>query len=521
LQSVIHRVDAERAELELVLSSKTFGRNNYVGRFLSFVCERYFEGSTSEIKEYSIAVHALGRQPDFDPQSDTIVRVTAHNLRKRLELYYASEGADHPVQICLPPGHYVPQFVHRGEPGARTHDRYTADSPELESESSEIFAASDSGAFIPSEASLEIPSDPASTERPSDHRTRNLVAALAAILIALLAAAGYRFWLQRSQAEPAEQPKTPAVQLMNSGSDIHALMGADRAPFVDRAGVAWQRDHFCSGGSSFSVTGHTIQGTEDPQLFSAGRHGAFRCKYPVPPGVYEVHLLFAETEGMQENGRHVDFSINDSPGHIDVVDDAGGDDIATTKIYADIQPGSDGLIHIDFITENSIVNAIEILPSTPHHMLPVRIAAGSSAYRDTEGNTWLEDRYFFGGRVSSYAGTLSGVPDGRLYVWHRFGHFHYIIPVATGEKYTLKLHFLEHWFGAPNGGTGGAGSRVFDVSCNGSMLLKNFDIYSEAGSKPLVKTFPHIEPTALGKIELYFTPAVNYPSISGIEIIPE
>ena len=57
MQSVVHRVDAERAELELVLSSKSFGRNNYVGRFLSFVCERYFDGSTSEIKEYSIAVH--------------------------------------------------------------------------------------------------------------------------------------------------------------------------------------------------------------------------------------------------------------------------------------------------------------------------------------------------------------------------------------------------------------------------------------------------------------------------------
>jgi len=521
LQSVIHRVDAERAELELVLSSRTFGRNNYVGRFLSFVCERYFEGSTSEIKEYSIAVHALGRQPDFDPQSDTIVRVTAHNLRKRLELYYTAEGADHPVQICLPPGHYVPQFVHRGELGTRTHERYAAESLALESESSEILDASDS-APIPSEASLDVARDPVSAQRPTDHRTRNLVAALGLMLVAVLATVGYRFLAQRSQAESTQPTKPPVIQLANSGKDIHALIGADRAPYVDRAGTAWQSDHFCSGGSSFSVAGHTIQGTEDPQLFSAGRHGILHCKYPVPPGTYEVHLLFAETSGLQENSRYVDFSINGGPAaSVDIVDDAGGDDIATTKIYADVQPGSDGAIHIDFPTENSFVNAIEILPSTPSHMLPVRIAAGSATYRDTDGNSWLEDRYFFGGRVSSYAGTLSGVQDGRLYLWHRFGHFHYIVPVATGEKYTLKLHFLEHWFGAPNGGTGGVGSRIFDVSCNGSMLLKNFDIYGEAGSKPLVKTFPHIEPTAQGKIELYFTPAVNYPSISGIEIIPE
>jgi hypothetical protein len=59
------------------------------------------------------------------------------------------------------------------------------------------------------------------------------------------------------------------------------------------------------------------------------------------------------------------------------------------------------------------------------------------------------------------------------------------------------------------------------VSCNGSVLLKDFDIYREAGSEPLVKTFNGIEPTAQGKIELYFTPSVNYPSISAIEVISE
>jgi hypothetical protein len=53
------------------------------------------------------------------------------------------------------------------------------------------------------------------------------------------------------------------------------------------------------------------------------------------------------------------------------------------------------------------------------------------------------------------------------------------------------------------------------------MLLKRFDIFREAGSKPLVKSFEHIEPTPQGKIEIYFTPAVNYPSISASEVIPE
>ena len=113
MSSVTQKIDAERLEVDLLLNSKTFARTNNLGRFLNFICEKYFEGTASEIKEYSIAVEALGRPTDFDPQLDTVVRVTAHNLRKRLELYYSTEGADHSVNVYLPPGIYITHFVHR------------------------------------------------------------------------------------------------------------------------------------------------------------------------------------------------------------------------------------------------------------------------------------------------------------------------------------------------------------------------------------------------------------------------
>ena len=80
---------------------------------------------------------------------------------------------------------------------------------------------------------------------------------------------------------------------------------------------------------------------------------------------------------------------------------------------------------------------------------------------------------------------------------------------------------MEHWSGVQNGGIGGVGSRVFEVSCNGVMLLRGFDICREECTAPLVKPFSHSEPTPQGKIEIYFTSAVNYPSISAIEVIPE
>src|SRR6266850_2157550 len=115
LQSAINRVEAERAELESVLTSGVLGRSNNLVRLLTFVCEKYFEGTIDEVKEYSIAVQALGRSDDFDPQVDTIVRVTAHALRKRLEDYYRTAGAGHAIHICLPPGHYAPKFKRKGD----------------------------------------------------------------------------------------------------------------------------------------------------------------------------------------------------------------------------------------------------------------------------------------------------------------------------------------------------------------------------------------------------------------------
>jgi Malectin domain len=521
LQSAVNKLEAERAELDSILASEILGRSNNLVRLLSFVCERYFDGAIDEIKEYSIAVQALGRTADFDPQLDTIVRVTAHALRKRLEEYYRTVGANHSVHISLPPGHYVPKFVHKGdlESGTQADLREPPrrQNGELIRESG--FRADEHQEIAPSLQERTA----ASARKPrlrfaSRHR---IVAAMVLVVVVLL---GF-IWYARIRTNDSRSrllTVAPAIPAAVSGQIVRAMAGEGRAPYIDRAGAMWESDRFCSGGDSFSVRDHAIQGTEDPQLFSGGRRGTFRCILPVAPGIYEIHLLFAETAGLLENSRNVGFSINRGPVMtLDVVDDAGGDDIATTKVFTDVKPEDDGAIHLDFTTSDSFLNAIEILPGTPHRMLPVRIVSGPSQYRDSNGNTWLPDRYFFGGRVNRFGRDLSKIPEGRLFEWHRYGHFHYTVPVAAGQRYTLKLYFLEHWFGVQNGSVGGEGSRVFDVSCNGSMLLKGFDIFREAGGAPLTKTFTHIEPTPQGKIEIYFTPNLNYPSVSAVEIMAE
>ena len=108
--------EPERLELAALLTSGIFGRAPNLALVLNYTCARYFDGAAEQIKEYNIAVEALGRPANFDQRSDSIVRVEAHRLRKRLREYYEGEGANHAIQIEIPPGQYAPRFVYREQP---------------------------------------------------------------------------------------------------------------------------------------------------------------------------------------------------------------------------------------------------------------------------------------------------------------------------------------------------------------------------------------------------------------------
>lgn len=112
-----------RAALDRVLASSDFASSPRLAAFLRFVVESTLEGRAEALKGYTIAVEALGRPPSFDPQSDPIVRVEATRLRRALERYYATIGADDPVIIDVPKGGYVPQFRSRGPDDAASSDQ--------------------------------------------------------------------------------------------------------------------------------------------------------------------------------------------------------------------------------------------------------------------------------------------------------------------------------------------------------------------------------------------------------------
>jgi hypothetical protein len=104
---------AIRGAVARLSTSLTLGASPSLLAFLRFVVECVLAGETRSLKAYSIAVGALGQPPEFDPETNAIVRVTAGRLRRGLTRYYEGEGAADPVIIDIPRGAYVPRFSWR------------------------------------------------------------------------------------------------------------------------------------------------------------------------------------------------------------------------------------------------------------------------------------------------------------------------------------------------------------------------------------------------------------------------
>lgn len=104
-------LDQARLAVEEVLASATFARSDHLRSFLRYVCQRSLAGSGKEINEYSVAVEALGKPPEFSSAEDSSVRRTAYELRQKLQKYYEVEQPHGRMRIELPKGSYAPRFL--------------------------------------------------------------------------------------------------------------------------------------------------------------------------------------------------------------------------------------------------------------------------------------------------------------------------------------------------------------------------------------------------------------------------
>jgi Malectin domain/CARDB len=132
---------------------------------------------------------------------------------------------------------------------------------------------------------------------------------------------------------------------------------------------------------------------------------------------------------------------------------------------------------------------------------------------------FVADTAFSGGSTYSVANAIntSGVVNPApqaVYQSERWGTFNYALTnLMPGALHTVRLHFAEIFFDS-------TGQRVFNVSINGHQVLTNLDILADTGSKfkATVKQFNAIADAA-GKIIISYSPVVDNPKSSGIEVI--
>jgi len=97
-------------QLSRILNSSLFRKSKVLSSFLQYIVSETLDGNGQTLKEYVIAISALNKSPDFDPQLNGVVRIHANRLRKLLDDYYQTEGVNDPIIISIPKGRYIPSF---------------------------------------------------------------------------------------------------------------------------------------------------------------------------------------------------------------------------------------------------------------------------------------------------------------------------------------------------------------------------------------------------------------------------
>jgi TolB-like protein len=110
--------EAVRAACARITASKIFENSERMIRFLDFVVGKTLAGKAGDLKEYLLGVEVFDRDQSFDPKTDTIVRVEARRLRRKLKEYYDGVGAREKMRIDMPTPGYAAVFSVTEAPAA-------------------------------------------------------------------------------------------------------------------------------------------------------------------------------------------------------------------------------------------------------------------------------------------------------------------------------------------------------------------------------------------------------------------
>lgn len=142
-------IDERRALIDRIAASSQFRRSARLRDFLLYVGHRSLKKNSGEIHEQEIGEKVFGRSASYDRGHDNIVRVNATELRKRIEAYFAGEGAEEQLLLAIPRGSYKPIFYRRSQAGVIDATAAAADLPP--------FASTEAPASIPGGRSWLVP----------------------------------------------------------------------------------------------------------------------------------------------------------------------------------------------------------------------------------------------------------------------------------------------------------------------------------------------------------------------------
>jgi hypothetical protein len=106
-------IEERRALIDRVAASEQFSRSARLRDFLLYVGKQSLKEGCPEIHEHEIGAKVFGRPASYDRSADNIVRVNATELRKRIESYFESGGANEPLIFEIPRGGYRLVFRRR------------------------------------------------------------------------------------------------------------------------------------------------------------------------------------------------------------------------------------------------------------------------------------------------------------------------------------------------------------------------------------------------------------------------
>jgi hypothetical protein len=189
----VFSIEDRRALVQRVVSSRALEKSTRMRDLLAYVCSRSLDDGAVDIREHEIGCAVFGRPDDYDTGEDNIVRVNASQVRKKLEAYFAGEGAAETWILELPKGKYVPAF----------HER-----PEAE------------------RASPIAIVEPQVIAAPGPSRLVYALAALAPLLMIACIWMGSLLWRGRAQGGPAQDSTVNALwsQLIRKGESTDIVL---------------------------------------------------------------------------------------------------------------------------------------------------------------------------------------------------------------------------------------------------------------------------------------------------------